>query len=271
MKNKKELKTVIVLGAPRSGTSMTAGILYRMGVDFGKIRKPDAENPRGYYEDRDFLKLMLKIFRSIDASADGFHPPKQKEVLLQKDRFDPQIKKLIDYRIENTKSKYWGWKATTTSFTIPLFLEYLTNPHFVVVLRDSINRAKSIVSYTQNKPIYNKIDIIEALKIANLYYYNIYKFIYDNKELPVHFVSFENIVSSPQETSQKLAKFLSLDLNDNQLGAISKYVIPWNDMAKIKKQMRKKETINRMLRSYKKNIVKSCQKKYLLLKKMLNQ
>jgi len=120
MKNKKELKTIVVLGAPRSGTSMTAGILSHMGVDFGKVRSPDAENPRGYYEDRDFLKLILKIFRSVDASANGFNPPDIAKILSQRSKFKNQIRMLVQDRITGTTSKLWGWKATTTSFTINL-------------------------------------------------------------------------------------------------------------------------------------------------------
>jgi hypothetical protein len=46
-------RCILVFCLPRSGSSALAGALHRMGVDMGEgfLQRPDALNPRGYYED----------------------------------------------------------------------------------------------------------------------------------------------------------------------------------------------------------------------------
>lgn len=51
------MKCVLVLPLPRSGSSMVAGVLDRLGVDMGPCHPPDRANPLGYFEDVRFLRL----------------------------------------------------------------------------------------------------------------------------------------------------------------------------------------------------------------------
>jgi hypothetical protein len=247
MIDKPNLKTIIVLGAPRSGTSMTAGILSRMGVDFGRVRKPDAENPRGYYEDRDFLKLMMNIFRAADQEAHGFNPPRIADIMAQKSAFDNQIAELIQDRMTQTVSPMWGWKATTTTFTIDLFLEHLVNPYFVVVVRNPLGRADSIVNYTKNKPIYQELDRLQALNLANQYYRQIYRFLQSSNHHRSLFVSFENTVANPAKTVEEMAGFLDLQLSEEALTDIYDFVVPRKSMPALKNSMQKKVQYKKQL------------------------
>lgn len=211
-------KTIIVLGPPRSGTSMTAGILSNLGVNMGNIRQPDAQNPRGYFEDKDFLVLLDGIFEAAGSQFNGFNPPPLKAILLQRTHFDKKIKSLIEERSSNTKSQFWGWKSPTTSFTINLFLPYLTNPFFVVVLRNPLDIANSMVRYTISKHfLYNKLSLLEALKLTNLYYNQIFTFLEQHPDLPRIFVSFEGIVKKPQEHIKNLAEFIGIHLTSETL------------------------------------------------------
>lgn len=43
---------VVILGASRSGTSMTAGLFAQHGVFFGECMGPGPANPKGYFENR---------------------------------------------------------------------------------------------------------------------------------------------------------------------------------------------------------------------------
>lgn len=52
-------RTIFVTGASRSGTSLTAGLIARHGAWVGPSLKPDANNPRGYYESL-ALKAQMK-------------------------------------------------------------------------------------------------------------------------------------------------------------------------------------------------------------------
>ncbi len=52
-------KPVLILGMPRSGTSMTAGIFHLHGCWVGNCREADNLNPKGFFENLDFKKLMI--------------------------------------------------------------------------------------------------------------------------------------------------------------------------------------------------------------------
>lgn len=241
MKDRQAMKTVVILGAPRSGTSMTAGILSRMGVDLGRLRKPDAENPRGYYEDWDFIKLMINIFRAVDGDANGFNPPHLEGILSQKPKFDDHIRDLIQNRMNQTSSNVWGWKATTTSFTIDLFLEYLVNPHFIVVFRNPLARADSIVKYTRHKTLYSELNRLQALDLANRYYRQIFQFLKKNRQYPSLFVSFEDTVANPLKTVGDMADFLDLNPRERVVQDIVQFVSPREAMQEAKAKMRERE------------------------------
>lgn len=51
---------IIVIGTPRSGTSLTAGILHHCGAWVGECRKGDKYNPRGYFENEEIRKLRKR-------------------------------------------------------------------------------------------------------------------------------------------------------------------------------------------------------------------
>ena len=176
LKRSKCQKVVIVLGSPRSGTSLTAGLLTILGVDMGKVRPPDFENPTGYYEDVDFSRLIAEIFKAADPQANGFNLPSRSLLVKQYQNFASKVRSLIASRTATTKADVWGWKVTSTIFLIDLFLPYLVNPHFVVVLRNPLDIAKSMVKYTERKG-YRKISILDALMITSHYYDSIFSFL----------------------------------------------------------------------------------------------
>lgn len=49
---------IIIIGIPRSGTSMVAGIFAKHGVFFGNCRPADKYNPKGYYENITISNLI---------------------------------------------------------------------------------------------------------------------------------------------------------------------------------------------------------------------
>lgn len=49
----------LVIGVPRSGTSLVSGILHHFGVFMGdRLMKPGPLNPKGFFHDMDFEKAM---------------------------------------------------------------------------------------------------------------------------------------------------------------------------------------------------------------------
>ena len=244
-------KTVVVLGPPRSGTSVTAGILESLGVDMGNLRGADSENPKGYFEDKDFLSLGDDIYQAASPGSHGFKPPPIENILRVKEQFEGRIKKLLEKRAEEARMRNWGWKATSTILTIEIFLPYLENPHFIVVFRNPLHIAESIVKYTKNKPFYNELNIFQALKIVNQYYHGIYTFLHEHNELPLYFISFEELTSDPVKETEGLARFLNMPVTPAQLERIKRLITPKHEMLRLKKRFRRKERLRYMYRAIK--------------------
>ncbi len=60
---------ILVLGTGRSGTSTVARLLHNeLGVSMGqRFRDPDSANPKGYYEDLDFLEVNVDLTLDHDS------------------------------------------------------------------------------------------------------------------------------------------------------------------------------------------------------------
>jgi hypothetical protein len=238
MKNKfpnKKQKTVVVLGPPRSGTSTMGGLLSILGVDMGRVREPKLKNPKGFYEDRDFLNLIDGIYEQADPESSGWSPPPLEKILNQKDKFDGRIKDLIKNRSQSTQSSAWGWKVVGTNLTIELFLPYLTSPHFIVTFRNILDTAKSTVEYTRDR---ERLTLTEAIELSIFYYQNIFAFLRKYPALPKIFVSYDDVLNNPQTETKRLAEFLDLRLTTEQLHKVRKFVIPREKIRKEREKFR---------------------------------
>ncbi|HSE84298.1 MAG TPA: sulfotransferase domain-containing protein [Thermodesulfobacteriota bacterium] len=239
-------KTVVVLGPPRSGTSTTAGLLNILGVDMGNLRDATPENPKGLFEDKDFLSLIREIFIAADPTlkewngAVGWKPPSPEAVLSQRDRYKEKIKELISKRAAETKSSMWGWKVASTGMAVELFLPYLSNPHFVVVLRNPLDIAKSSVEYTKGK---ERLNLIESLRVSNSYYQGIFNFLSVHPTLPTMFISFEDMVNNPTREAKKLADFLGVEFTPEKAEEAINFVIPRDKIDMEKRKKRVKQSI----------------------------
>ena len=90
--------TLVILGTPRGGTTMIAGLAQRCGVDIG-------ENLPDNLEDPDF--------------AENDHE---------------RIRRAI--RERNRSKSLWGWKFPRAAAYLEAVQEKLVNPHYVIVWRD---------------------------------------------------------------------------------------------------------------------------------------
>ena len=220
---KNKQKTVIVLGCPRSGTSLTAGLLRILGVDVGIGSRPDRHNPRGGFEDEDFAKMDSDIMQRLES----LNSDNKKDVI--KREFGEKIKKLIKEKSED--KIIWGWKHPPTVFTIDFYLSYLINPFFVIVFRNPIGVAKSLVEFNNKE-----IDLLEALKITDPYNDGILNFLRKYPGLPKIFITFEDLINNPIREAKKLSDFLGLKLKEEQIAEIKKFIIPRERIKQEKKK-----------------------------------
>lgn len=105
------MESYIVLGAPKSGTSLTMGLLAKMGVHIGDNLKKGGPNPN-YFEDKELVRY-------------------------DKEGGDP--KEIVD----KLKSEKWGMKLPQLVFYWQDFEPYIENPRFVVCHRDRGAHIKS--------------------------------------------------------------------------------------------------------------------------------
>lgn len=211
-------KTVVVLGMARSGTSVVTGVLRILGVDVGIGPTPSKTNPFGSFEDPDFLKLNNEIFKSAGKPY-WRDPPSYEEILARKGEFNEKIKSLVSKKSKD--KRIWGWKRHTTSLIMELYLPHLVNPCVVVVLRNPLGGANSIVEHSKGE-----IDSIRALKLMNLYNNHTFNFLERHPEVPRIFIGFEDLVSHPVGEVGKLAKYLDVELTEEKIKRLNKFVIP---------------------------------------------
>jgi len=227
-------KTVLVLGPPRSGTSLLANILHHMGVDMGNIRNPDYENPTGYYEDSDLQSIQDKIIKDCGEEYNGFNLPDVEDIIIKGKPYTDEIEKYISNR-KKSKHDIWGWKTIQTSLMLPLFIPFLNNVHVIVSLRGLENIAKSQARYTKNKSqLYKSINLNEALEITSIYYKNIFQII-NSTDLPVLYLTHEKLLADTKNQVFQIVKFL--EIKNAQLNNINKFIHSPNKMIyyKIKK------------------------------------
>jgi len=210
----KDIKTIIVLGMHKSGTSIIAGVLARLGVNMGRSveeesKRDDISNPLGHYEDWDFQKLNKEILKQAD--GDWKNPPLKKDILNEKDSFKEQIKDLI----QKKESILWGWKDPRTSLTMDLFLPYLKNPYFIICHRkdeDIINSIQRRIADRGDKKMSQK----EIKDLINIYKQSIKDFFNKNNDLRRLDINFEDINNNQEEYIEKLIGFLQLSPTKNK-------------------------------------------------------
>ena len=241
MSNQLHKKTVVVLGNAKSGTSIVAGILYLLGIDIGKkFVEADAYNPKGYFEDYDFVNQTDSIFSAAQSNYWDF--PSREKLLLQGREFDKQIQELI--KKKSRGKRIWGWKDPWTNILVELFLPYLLSPHFIVTFRNPIDVAKSSFQFTKDKRhepwVKHPVSFFHGLKLANFYDRIILDFFEKHPRLPRLFISFEDILADTTKEAKRIANFLDVEPTRKQLGEINSFVIPRNKLAQERKRFKLK-------------------------------
>tara|TARA_A100001515_G_C4584170_1_gene213941 strand:+ start:699 stop:1250 length:552 start_codon:yes stop_codon:yes gene_type:complete len=148
------MKTFIVLGMHRSGTSLLAKALHTFDndpkVSMGDIMLEDSlgeeelklangSNSQGHFEDDEFMQLNERILAAAEGS--WFKPPTREKILSVSGQFSEEIKALVNKR----SAPIWGWKDPRSCLTIDLFHPYIENPHYICMFRSVEGVAESLV------------------------------------------------------------------------------------------------------------------------------
>ena len=99
-------KTIVVLGAPRGGTSMVAATLRKLGIMMGERLGHQHEDP---------------LFRKAV----------------------PLEEKVRTVERRNREHDVWGWKLPNSVYDLEELLPHLRNPHFVAIFRNPYSISRS--------------------------------------------------------------------------------------------------------------------------------
>jgi len=234
---KNNFKTVLVLGMHRSGTSMIAGVLSKIGINMGKRmlgRTPS--NPLGHFEDEDFYNLNRKILEF--AGGNWRNPPNEENILAQKDRFKKEI---VDLIFIKNREKYWGWKDPRTSLTIQLYSPYYKNPYFIVCHRQAKAVAESLLQR-------DRIEIQEGIKLWGIYEKRIDIFFKEFSKLKKLDLYYENVIAEPEETVRKIIDFINLKITEEKYENAVDFIFPKKEIQKLSKKVRIVNLVNAGLR-----------------------
>lgn len=227
------MKTVLILGLARSGTSVVTGVLRLLGVDVGARDYADKSNPYGSFEDRDFRRLHREIFERARSGATYWDPPTREAILSLQGQLGPRIEALVG---EKQKGKaLWGWKENRGILTIDLFLPYLSNPHLVVIFRNPLATARSVVRHTER---HENLDLLGALHLGNIYHEALGHLLTRYREVPQILIEYEDFVRQPREQARNLAQFLGVQPTDEELDEIFRFIIPRGEIEKARARIK---------------------------------
>ncbi|HUT80356.1 MAG TPA: hypothetical protein VMZ29_04060 [Candidatus Bathyarchaeia archaeon] len=138
------MKSVIILTQPRSGSSLLAGILHRLGVTMGPeedMIMSQHKNKFGSYEDQAWLKLSHNILYSAKRLMLYWKRFDESDGKMEKtvNKYENEIVKLI----RKSEKELWGFKEAVIIYILPYFHQHFKNPYYIVLHRDSESVANS--------------------------------------------------------------------------------------------------------------------------------
>jgi glycosyltransferase involved in cell wall biosynthesis len=120
---------VVIAGMHRSGTSLVASYLASLGVHMGdRLLPADSRNPRGYFEDADFVELHGRILRDCTAAGEAGHQDWGWTESGRLDRaplarYAGEARELVARRAG--APGIWGWKDPRTTLLLDFWDEIL--------------------------------------------------------------------------------------------------------------------------------------------------
>ena len=203
----------MVLGMHRSGTSTFAGVLHMNHIVMGTYQnfwpRPMIENPKGFYENYDFRLLNDKLlkFSGYDVRSYKHDIPK----INLKESIFKKMKILIQN--SNHKYKNWGWKDPRTCLTASHWISSLKSLNIDKDLKIVFiaRKASSVARSLKNR---NDLPKSKGLLIWEKYTKSALD-ICEKYNYPVHYSSFEDLLSNPKDTCDKLFNFLGKEYDNS--------------------------------------------------------
>src|SRR5215216_3636686 len=137
-------RPVAIVGMHRSGTSMVAKLLQRAGLNLGAevdLMPPAAENPEGFYEHLEFVRLNDEV---LNVAGAGWDCPPAAGFDWDDEALDPFRTRARRLAAPLRERLPWGWKDPRTSLTLPFWRSAIGPLRTVAVIRNPLEVVTSL-------------------------------------------------------------------------------------------------------------------------------
>lgn len=221
-------KNILVVGMPRSGTSLTASIFtsngYFVAGDQNKeLRAGDEYNPSGYWEAESLIQSNAEIFASAGYNHDNtwLYDSISDEQATNILTLQPSIEhqQLVD---RYNKQSPWIWKDPRLCYTLGYWWPLL-DPETTKVLFLKRNPKEIYNSFLRLKwrtaSQEDKADVFKRIQE----HLDAAERTLETYKIPHIVVNYSDYKNHPEETVKKLNHFFDLNLNKEDLGYQHKY------------------------------------------------
>lgn len=159
-------KPIIIVGAARSGTSITAASVHLCGAWKGDTVGPSRNNPKGMFENHELRENVIKpIFRSMGVDPLGQYPlPKTLDVKIPMN-FKESVLSIIKKQ-GWTPNKPWMYKCAKMSLIWPIWKHAFPDSKWIIVRRKEDDIINSCLK-TSFMRAFRRIDVREEIGVPN--------------------------------------------------------------------------------------------------------
>lgn len=188
-----------MLGVPRGGTSVVAGLMRIAGLPMGEFI--DETNQ----EDLEFLHIGCELRTHHGSNMDDSNWVDARQ----------RFRNLHDLRVAQHQA--WGFKDPTLIDYLSDVIPYIKNPRFVCVLRDPVAIAMREEMAGNSFDASLRLTVARQSKIVA---------IVESCDFPALFVSYEKLLLRPWETFRVISRFITGAVDDSLQKTVARYVVP---------------------------------------------
>lgn len=198
------MKTVIVLGNARSGTSMVSGFVHHLGVDMNPHHNPSVQNPKGSYEDQNLVQYTTDVWIKKACAVDFLNNYLRKRTSLGKD---------------------WGFKSGLThEIWEHIDISIFEDLYVICNSRSILMNAKSWLFHMK----YNYGDVSKTLEDAILHTQKSHNKLFEltaNLKCKKMYTCYEQVKDDPIKSMEEIADFLGIPLNEDVKTFASNFIM----------------------------------------------
>jgi hypothetical protein len=199
--------TLIITGMHRSGTSLVASMFHQAGVYLGhEFIAPDHGNPRGHFEDVEFINLHKKILNRW--GYDILVQAAELGAVIPDDIREAQI--LIKQRGDSV----WGWKDPRTSLFLDFWHDLLPHANYLFIYRHPLEVVLSLLR--RGVDLEALVEPIFALQTWQVYNQAIWNYYQQHSEKCL-LCNISGIVAHPDDWAAQVADRFGITLSADEL------------------------------------------------------